>query len=71
MLVLVDLSMLSLNLIMMAVWGNYEYSSIDNEELGMSPKEIWSNEAQERYVLAIDAKDLEIFLKFVKEKVPF
>ena len=23
---------------------------IDNEELSMSPKEIWSNEAQERYV---------------------
>mgnify|MGYP006077193529 FL=1 len=45
---------------------------IDNEELGMSPKEIWSNEAQERYVLAIDAKDLEIFSGICKrERCPF
>ena len=45
---------------------------INNEELGMSPKEIWSNEAQERYVLAIDAKDLENFSKICKrERCPF
>ena len=45
---------------------------IDNEELGMSPKEIWSNEAQERYVLAIDAKDLENFSEICKrERCPF
>jgi len=46
--------------------------SIDNEELGMSPKEIWSNEAQERYVLAIDEKDLENFSEICKrERCPF
>ena len=46
--------------------------AIDNEELGMSPKEIWSNEAQERYVLAIDEKDLEIFTEICKrERCPF
>ena len=46
--------------------------SIDNEELGMSPKEIWSNEAQERYVLAINEKNLEIFTKICKrERCPF
>ncbi len=46
--------------------------SIDNEELGMSPKEIWSNEAQERYVLAINKKHLEIFTKICKrERCPF
>jgi len=45
---------------------------IDNEELGMSPKEIWSNEAQERYVLAIDEKDLESFSEMCKrERCPF
>tara|TARA_B110000003_G_scaffold123255_1_gene125678 strand:+ start:5178 stop:9143 length:3966 start_codon:yes stop_codon:yes gene_type:complete len=45
---------------------------INNEELGMSPKEIWSNEAQERYVLAIDVKDLEIFSGICKrERCPF
>ena len=45
---------------------------IDNEELGMSPKEIWSNEAQERYVLAIDEKDLKSFSEICKrERCPF
>ncbi len=34
---------------------------IPNAEPGMSPLEIWSNEAQERYVLAIQPKDLELF----------
>ena len=46
--------------------------TIDNEELGMSPKEIWSNEAQERYVLAINKKHLEIFTEICKrERCPF
>ena len=46
--------------------------SIDNEEPGMSPKEIWSNEAQERYVLAIKQKDLNIFTEICKkERCPF
>jgi phosphoribosylformylglycinamidine synthase len=31
------------------------------EESGMAPKEIWSNESQERYVLAIAPNDLELF----------
>ena len=32
-----------------------------SEESGMSPREIWSNEAQERYVLAIAPESLERF----------
>ena len=32
-----------------------------NEEPGMSPREIWSNEAQERYVLAIAPRSLDRF----------
>src|SRR5471030_2897347 len=32
--------------------------SIPSEEAGMSPREIWCNEAQERYVLAIHADAL-------------
>jgi phosphoribosylformylglycinamidine synthase len=45
---------------------------IDNEELGMSPKEIWSNEAQERYVIAIDKTDLKSFTEICKrERCPF
>ena len=34
---------------------------IPNDEPGMSPMEIWSNEAQERYVLAVDDGQLELF----------
>ncbi|MFM9971902.1 MAG: phosphoribosylformylglycinamidine synthase [Burkholderiales bacterium] len=32
-----------------------------SEESGMSPREIWSNEAQERYVLAIAPESLQLF----------
>ncbi|HEV8095252.1 MAG TPA: phosphoribosylformylglycinamidine synthase, partial [Burkholderiales bacterium] len=35
--------------------------AIPSEEPGMSPREIWSNEAQERYVLAIAPHDRERF----------
>ena len=41
--------------------GHFDLRAIPNDEPGMSPKEIWSNEAQERYVLAIDQKKLEQF----------
>ncbi len=50
----------------------FQLRSIHNEDLGMSPKEIWSNEAQERYVLAIDKSNLETFDKICKrERCPF
>ena len=50
----------------------FDLRSIHNEELGMSPKEIWSNEAQERYVLAIHPKNLENFTAICKrERSPF
>jgi len=46
--------------------------NINNEELSMSPKEIWSNEAQERYVLAIKEEDVDRFIKLCqKERCPF
>ena len=45
---------------------------IDNEELSMSPKEIWSNEAQERYVLAVNKESLKLFSSLCKkERCPF
>ena len=34
---------------------------VPNDEPGMSPMEIWSCEAQERYVLAVSDEDLELF----------
>jgi phosphoribosylformylglycinamidine synthase len=43
-----------------------------NEEPGMSPREIWCNEAQERYVLAIAPDRLDDFRAFcARERCPF
>ncbi|GAB3244161.1 phosphoribosylformylglycinamidine synthase [Chitinimonas naiadis] len=42
------------------------------EEKGMSPLQIWCNESQERYVLAIAAKDLDAFKAIAeRERCPF
>ncbi|MHB9118381.1 MAG: phosphoribosylformylglycinamidine synthase [Burkholderiales bacterium] len=43
-----------------------------SEERGMSPMQIWCNEAQERYVLAIRAESYELFQSFCeRERCPF
>ncbi|HEY5636713.1 MAG TPA: phosphoribosylformylglycinamidine synthase, partial [Burkholderiales bacterium] len=43
-----------------------------SEESGMSPREIWCNESQERYVLAIDPASLERFRAIAaRERCPF
>lgn len=45
---------------------------IPSLEPGMSPMEIWSNEAQERYVLAIRPESLELFESIcARERCPF
>ena len=45
---------------------------IPNAEPGLSPMEIWCNEAQERFILAIDKSDLDKFSKIcAREKCPF
>ena len=41
--------------------AQFRLRDVPLEESGMSPAEIWCNESQERYVLAIDAKDLDLF----------
>lgn len=43
------------------VGAKFELRAVHNEELSMSPRELWSNEAQERYVLAIHQADLPRF----------
>ncbi|MBP0657371.1 hypothetical protein J8J20_26220, partial [Mycobacterium tuberculosis] len=46
--------------------------AIQSAEAGMSPMEIWCNEAQERYVLAIDAAAVERFTRIAdRERCPF
>ncbi|MBZ0333369.1 phosphoribosylformylglycinamidine synthase [Marinobacter sp. JH2] len=41
--------------------GKFELRDIPSDEPGMSPLEIWSNESQERYVIAVAPEDLERF----------
>jgi len=41
--------------------ARFELRKVDLEETGLSPREIWSNEAQERYVLAIAPESLPAF----------
>ncbi len=52
--------------------AEFELRDVPNAEPSMSPAEIWCNESQERYVIAIDAKDLAEFEKICqREKCPF
>ncbi|MBD3610706.1 MAG: phosphoribosylformylglycinamidine synthase, partial [Gammaproteobacteria bacterium] len=52
--------------------AKFELRAVPNDEPGMSPMEIWSNESQERYVLAIHADDMERFAAMCeRERAPF
>ena len=54
------------------VGGSFELRAIPSEEPGMSPREIWCNEAQERYVLAIAPEALARFRAICeRERCPF
>ena len=52
--------------------AHFELREVHIEEPGMSPREIWSNESQERYVLAIAPESLPMFQAFCeRERCPF
>ncbi len=52
--------------------GHFQLRDVPSEEPGMSPMQIWCNEAQERYVLAIAPQDLESFRALCeRERCPF
>lgn len=52
--------------------GVVELREVNCDEPGMTPMEIWCNEAQERYVLAISPADLELFENIAKrERAPY
>ena len=54
------------------VGARIDLRSVPNEEPGMTPMQIWSNEAQERYVLAIDSARLDDFRSLCeRERCPF
>uniref|UniRef100_UPI0030DCFB4B phosphoribosylformylglycinamidine synthase n=1 Tax=uncultured Marinobacter sp. TaxID=187379 RepID=UPI0030DCFB4B len=41
--------------------GKFELRDIPSDEPGMSPLELWCNESQERYVMAVAESDMEAF----------
>jgi phosphoribosylformylglycinamidine synthase len=52
--------------------ARFELRAPANEEPGMTPREVWSNEAQERYVLAIAPASLALFQQMCeRERCPF
>jgi phosphoribosylformylglycinamidine synthase len=52
--------------------ARFDLRQVPLEESGLSPKEIWSNESQERYVLAIDPSSLDQFKSFCeRERCPY
>ena len=48
--------------------GRIDLRSVPNDEPGMSPMEIWSNESQERYVIAIHPDKIEQFEAICKRE---
>ncbi len=52
--------------------GRFNLRAVPSEETSMSPMQIWSNEAQERYVLAIKPESLSLFQRICeRERCPF
>jgi len=52
--------------------GRFELRNIPNDDNQMSPLEIWCNESQERYVLAIAPSSVELFSNICqRERAPF
>ncbi|KAF2192086.1 phosphoribosylformylglycinamidine synthase [Zopfia rhizophila CBS 207.26] len=50
----------------------FELREVDSADRGMSPLQIWCNEAQERYVLAVSPTDLELFKRIcIRERCGF
>ena len=49
-----------------------ELRKVPNDEPGMSPREIWCNESQERYVLAVSDQRLDDFIQLCeRERCPY
>jgi phosphoribosylformylglycinamidine synthase len=52
--------------------ARFDLRKVPLEESGLAPKEIWSNESQERYVLALDPARHEVFEAFCeRERCPY
>ncbi len=52
--------------------GRFDLRQVPNDEPGMAPLEIWCNESQERYVLAVEPEDLSRFEEICRrERCPY
>ncbi|MBV1881467.1 MAG: phosphoribosylformylglycinamidine synthase [Pseudomonadales bacterium] len=52
--------------------GVFDIRQVPNDEPGMSPLEIWCNESQERYVMAVEPRDLAQFEAICeRERCPY
>jgi len=52
--------------------GSFELRAIPNDDPGMTPLQVWCNEAQERYVLAVDKERLDAFERLCRrERCPY
>ena len=52
--------------------ARFDLRAVPLEESGLAPKEIWCNESQERYVLAIAPESLPLFEQICqRERAPF
>ncbi|PLW70231.1 phosphoribosylformylglycinamidine synthase [Pseudohalioglobus lutimaris] len=52
--------------------GTFELRNVPNDEPGMSPLEIWCNESQERYVMAVEPENLARFEEIcARERCPY
>ncbi len=52
--------------------GVFELRNVPNDERSMTPHEIWCNESQERYVIAVSDENLETFKQIcARERAPF
>ena len=52
--------------------GRFDLRAIQSDEPGMSPLEIWCNESQERYVLAVPQEKLALFQALCeRERAPY
>ncbi|WP_413110860.1 phosphoribosylformylglycinamidine synthase [Thaumasiovibrio sp. DFM-14] len=52
--------------------GKFQLRDVPNDEPGMSPLEIWCNESQERYVMAVAAENMAVFDAICqRERAPY
>jgi len=52
--------------------ASFELRNVPNDEPGMSPMEVWCNESQERYVVALKVDKLDLFTELAeRERAPF